>query len=224
MKKQVIDKRASGILLHITSLPGPYGVGDLGPAAFAFADFLAETKQAYWQILPLTPTEQVYGYSPYSSPSAFAFNPFMLSPEALCEDGWVRKSDLESYPKFQPGRCDFAAAAKEKNRLIGLAFEHFQKNHRLHAQFEKFCAQEKAWLDDYALFTVLKKYFPNGMFSDWPQGLRDRQSDELNSVQEKHAPELLEIKFIQFLLYGQWSKLKEHCRRKNVKLIGDLPI
>ncbi len=224
MKNKVIEKRGSGVLLHITSLPGPYGIGDLGPGAYAFADFLADTKQSYWQILPLTPTEEVYGYSPYSSPSAFAFNFLMLSPEGLYEDGWLRKSDLESLSALPAGRCDFTAVAKYKSRLIKLAFEHFHKNRRHESPFEKFCAQQKEWIDDYALFTVLKKYFTGNVFSAWPEGLRDRQPAQIKSVEEKHAAELKEVKFIQFLLFSQWTKLKDYCRRKGVALIGDIPI
>ena len=137
-------KRGSGVLLHITSLPSPYGVGDLGSSAYRFADFLSETKQNCWQILPLNPTDPIYSNSPYQSISAFANNPLLLSPELMVEDGLLLKSEIEPLPRFPEDHVDYEAALIYKKRLFDLAFERFQ-NKKQGEEYERFCLENSFW-------------------------------------------------------------------------------
>jgi len=134
-----MDKRASGVLLHITSLPSPYGIGDLGPQAYQLADFLSQAKQSYWQVLPLNPTDQISGNSPYSSSSAFAGNPLLISPELLFESGLLNKKDIEEVPPFPVGRCDYASVIPYKLDLLCRAYDAFKTEGKERNAFEIFC-------------------------------------------------------------------------------------
>src|ERR1041384_532847 len=154
-------KRASGVLLHITSLPSPFGIGDVGPAAYRFADYLAEARQTYWQILPLTATSEINGNSPYASPSAFAGNPLLISPEAMLADELIGREDIGEHPSFPDDRVDYKAAKPFKMRLLDKAFERFQARSADPA-FEKFCRDQADWLEDYSLFAALKAHFEAG--------------------------------------------------------------
>ena len=135
-----MDKRRSGILLHITSLPSSYGVGDLGPEAYRFADFLGQTKQTCWQVLPLNPTSPFYGNSPYSSISAFAGNTLLISPDLLFEEGLLSREDLDPVPSFPEGRCDFSEVIRYKDKLLERAYQHFTSNGKERESFEAFCS------------------------------------------------------------------------------------
>ena len=160
-------KRGSGILMHITSLPSRFGIGDFGPEAYRFADFLADTRQSCWQILPLTPTDPMHGNSPYSSASSSAISPWMLSPELMIEGGYLSDSDLNSVPDFDIEKVDFQAVAEYKKTLLDRAFAHFQKNsHR--AEYDRFCRDNVYWLDDFALFMILKRHFEGRAWNQWP--------------------------------------------------------
>ncbi|MEK7822871.1 MAG: 4-alpha-glucanotransferase, partial [Nitrospirota bacterium] len=136
-----MEKRGSGILLHITSLPSPFGTGDLGLGAYRFVDFLAETGQSFWQILPLNPTCTVYGNSPYSSFSAFAGNPLLISPELLVEDGILLKSDIKDHPPFQSNRVNYKAVTQYKNKILAAAYEKIKENISNNQKFERFCSE-----------------------------------------------------------------------------------
>ena len=151
-----LHRRSSGVLLHPTSLPGPYGVGDLGPEAHRFADFLGAAAQGFWQMLPVGPTG--FGNSPYSALSTFAGNPLLLSPDLLVEDGLLEPAALAASPRFPEGRADFGTAPAWKNGILRAAFERFRAARRpqKHAAFEQFCDENRAWLDDFALFAALK--------------------------------------------------------------------
>lgn len=218
-----MKRRGSGILLHLSSLPSPFGIGDLGPWAYRFLDFLAEAKQSYWQILPLNPTDPIYYNSPYQSPSAFAFNPLFISPEILVRDGLVRKADGEPLPEFPAEKVDYAAVQSYKNKLLALAFSRFQKNKNVEA-YENFCRDQSYWLDDFALFLSLKTKFSGKVWSAWPRDLRDRNPEALKAARNDLSAQMELVKFYQFIFFQQWLALKNFGQSKGVQIFGDLPI
>jgi 4-alpha-glucanotransferase len=220
MKKE----RASGVLLHPTSLPGPYGIGDLGPSAVRFADFLRETGQTYWQILPLGPTG--FANSPYSSFSAFAGNPFLVSPEWLEEDGLL---DLGDEPRLPSNYVDFERVYAFKDGLLRASFEKFQQAGAaglgsLRAQHDRFCAENEAWLADYTLFCALKIHHQGAPWTAWEPALVRRDPAAIKTWRDRLAPEMAYQAYVQFLFYRQWSQLKSLCRERAIQFIGDIPI
>ncbi len=217
-------RRASGILLHITSLPSPFGIGDLGPGAYRFADFLRETGQSYWQVLPLNPVNPAMGNSPYSGTSAFASNPFLISPEKLVEEGLLARSDIAAPPTAPGGLCDYRRAASFKKRIFEKAFLRFKKKGKNRLGFEEFCASNASWLDDYALFITLEKRLKTRAWNTWPKDLKTRRPEALARVRRRSAADLEKIKFLQFLFFKQWAALKDACAGKKIRIIGDLPI
>ena len=219
-----MEQRTSGILLHITSLPSPYGVGDLGPGAFKFADFLERTRQHCWQVLPLNPTGPVFGNSPYSSVSAFAGNTLLISPDRLLQEGLLAKDDIDPVPSFREDRCDFPQVILFKDRLLGRAYERFCSNGEGRESFEAFCSEESAWLDDFALFVVLKKRFDGKVWNQWPREMRDRHLSSLKTARKEYHTELEREKFWQYLFFRQWHSLNDYCHNKGVRLFGDLAI
>ena len=219
-----MNKRGSGILLHITSLPSPYGIGDLGPGAYAFADFLAENRQSYWQVLPLSPTAEAYGNSPYSSVSTFAGNTLLISPDLLFRDGLVPADAIDSRPAFPEGRCDYARAIPYKERLLTLAYERCLTSAKMRDRFVHFCEDHASWLDTYALFVAVKKRMGGRLWSEWPWELKDRAGDEMERIGTECAADIEKEKFGQFLFFSQWYALKEYCNARGVQLMGDMPI
>lgn len=217
-------KRGSGVLLHITSLPSDFGIGDLGPQAYKFADFLAKTKQSYWQVLPLIPTNLVFGNSPYSSFSAFAGNTLLISPELLAQDGYLNKSDLESVPDFQKNRCDYETAVPYKQQLLTRAFEKFRKSKSESVKFNEFCEVNKNWLDHFAMFVVFKNKFNGVVWSDWPVEIKNQDPVSLQNLKKEHKDELDREKFCQFIFFKQWHMLKKYCNDLCIHIIGDIPI
>jgi 4-alpha-glucanotransferase len=218
-------ERCSGILLHITSLPSRFAVGDLGPGAYAFADFLALGKQRLWQVLPLNPTEGAHGNSPYSSISAFAGNTLLVSPELLAAEGLLRSEDVEA-ARVQPARsrCDYGAAALEKEHLLGLAYDRFLSGRWKRAEYERFAAANAHWIEDYALFAALKKQFGGQVWSKWPKEYRDRDEASLRAAGVRFAEDVKRAKFLQFLFFEQWATFKAYCGAKGIRLLGDIPI
>jgi 4-alpha-glucanotransferase len=221
---KLMNIRSSGILLHPTSLPTAYGIGDLGPAAYRFVDFLAAAGQSLWQILPLTPTDPKHNNSPYHSTSALAGNPLLISPELLVKEGLLAESDLVDGPDQRGNRIDFAAAAAFKNRLFDIAFDRFQQKTGEKTSFERFCARLDFWLDAYALFAVLKDRYAGLPWIDWPLEIRRRSRDDLLAVRQELAGAVQREKFLQYVFFRQWMQLKDYCRQKEVKIIGDIPI
>ena len=219
----MLNRRGSGILLHFTSLPSPFGIGDFGPWAYRFADFLAETKQTYWQCLPLNPTDIEYGNSPYHSPSAFACNPLFISPELLIQEGLLTEAELEPLPSFSSGRVDFELVVCYKQRLLGLAHDRFKKD-GLNEEYRSFCSQQNSWLDDFALFVALKEEFKARPWNEWPDDLREREPHALGRAGERLHERIEEQTFFQYLFFKQWSSLKKYCARQGIKIIGDMPI
>ncbi len=216
-------RRGSGILLHLTSLPSPFGVGDMGPGAFRFVDFLAETKQSLWQILPLNPTDPEHYSSPYHSSSALACNPLIISPDLLVEDGLLDKSDIQPPPEFPSDRVDYRAVGAYKEKLLGRAFDRF-KGGRDRYEYEKFCSENASWLDDFVLFKALKSHFKGEVWSGWPQGARDRQREALQWAKEELHERADMERFLQYVFSCQWSTLKKYCNGKGIQIIGDIPI
>lgn len=216
--------RSSGILLHITSLPSRFGIGDLGPAAYRFADFLARSNQRLWQILPLGPVG--YGASPYSSVSTFAGNPMLISPERLATAGLLTEHDLNDAPDFPERRVDYEAATRHKRRLLQTAFERFEAGaptQDVHA-FDTFCDQNADWLKDYALYAALKESHGESAWMDWPHALALRDSDALAEARDEHARCIRKHMLWQYWFDRQWTALRTHCHHQGLKLFGDLPI
>ncbi len=216
--------RSSGILLHPTSLPGPFGVGDLGPEAYAFADFLEAAGQSLWQMLPLGPTG--YGDSPYACYSAFAGNTLLVSPEQLLKDSLLSEADLPEHPEFAAERVDFEAVHKFKDSILRRAFNTFSQaaNSELGNAFAEFCAHESSWLDDYALFRALKDAHDGVAWNEWEPALVRREAAALAAAGEKLKQEIDAHKFYQFLFFRQWFALKADCNRRGIQLVGDIPI
>lgn len=219
-----MKNRGSGILLHITSLPSPYGIGDLGPWAYQFADFLSEAKQKYWQFLPLNPTDQGSGNSPYSSPSAFAGNPHLISPDLLFESGFLTREEIIKTPSFSQKRCDYPSVIPYKNHLLHRAYERFKSNKKEKGAFDEFSIKNKFWLEDFALFIVIKHHFRGKAWGDWDQALRDRNPRHLEELRKHYHDAIEQEEFLQYLFFKQWLSLKKYCNEKGLKLIGDIPI
>jgi 4-alpha-glucanotransferase len=219
-----MNPRGSGILLHITSLPSPYGIGDLGPEAFRFVDFLAAAQQSYWQVLPLTPTDPISGNSPYSSVSAFAGNPLLISPDLLLETGDLKEEDLPPIPPFPQGRCDFCSVIPYKRHILHNAYERFQREGKGKAAYETFCGENAHWLEDFALYRVIKNHHQGKAWGDWERGVRDRNPLSLDPLRTRFAQELEREKFFQYLFFRQWFSLKAYAQSKKIRFMGDIPI
>jgi len=219
-----LERRGSGILLHITSLSSPYGIGDLGPGAYRFADFLASTNQSFWQILPLNQTCTAYGNSPYSSFSAFAGNLLLISPELMFKDGILSKSDIKDYPKFSQNRVNYRAVTYYKDKILGLAYKKNKEKIIKAHEYKEFCSENSFWLDDYSLFISAKRYFGNVDWSKWPKDLRDRKKSAMKKWRKRLSEKILMEKILQYIFFKQWYSLKNYCESKNIQIIGDLPI
>jgi len=215
-------KRSSAVLLHITSLPSPYGIGDMGNTAYQFIDFLQDSGHRYWQLLPLNPTDDLFGHSPYSSNSAFAGNPLLISPELLVKEGYLSSKDIKSPSSFPQGTVDFKKAAKYKFKLLDKAFDKLESDPAHQKDFERFCKENKDWLEDYALYKSLRATFNTG-WTDWPKPVRDRQPKALAEQREKLAKEIEKYKFNQYLFFSQWQKLVDYSHKKDIGFVGDIP-
>jgi 4-alpha-glucanotransferase len=214
--------RASGLLLHVTSLPSPYGIGDVGPAAIAWIDQLYEAGQSWWQALPLGPTG--YGNSPYQALSSFAGNAILISPDWLIEDGLLRSSDCAA-PSFSRSTVDYNASSQFKYRLLEKAWTNFTKARpaELQIAFDQFCHEQWNWLEDYALFRALKIRHNGAYYLEWPTELIQRVPKVLAQARRDLANQIDQVCFAQFLLFRQGERLKKHAKAKGVRLIGDLP-
>ncbi|AKD05310.1 4-alpha-glucanotransferase [Pontibacter korlensis] len=221
----IIDNRSAGILLHITSLPSRFGIGDLGPEAYTFADQLEEAGQRFWQILPLNPTEESYGNSPYSSHSAFAGNPLLISPELLVKDGLLHDKDLQHNEKFDDARVDYATVSKFKLKLLQRAFKNFSDElpDKLWKEFADFQKEHKLWLQDFANFVAFKKHFGDKGWVDWPKEIKQRDKKAVKELAEELNEQVEFEMFMQFIFYSQWEKLKQYCNSKDITFFGDMP-
>ena len=212
------NPRSSGILMHPSSLPGRFGIGDIGPAAHAFVELLAQAGQRWWQILPLGPTGA--GNSPYQSHSSFAGNPLLISPEALVARGLLKESDLPE-PEEPSDSVDFEEVIRVKNALIAKAYSRFSP---ADADFHRFVIEEKDWLQDYALFMAIKEQRQGTAWFTWEPELVSRDPAALEAFARDSAETVLFHEFVQYLFYEQWRALRETCRKHDVHLIGDIPI
>jgi 4-alpha-glucanotransferase len=220
----MVFPRESGVLLHPTSLPGRFGIGDLGDEAYRFVDFLAGARQHLWQMLPLGPLG--FGNSPYQSLSAFAGNPLLISPARLVEDGLLDRSDLDRVPDFPVDMVDFDAVASFKGRLLRRSYGLFnaRSDAGLLSRFEGFCSTHAAWLDDFALFMAVKEANGLAPWYAWEPDIRLRQPEAVQRWGSLLSQEVRRHKYLQFLFYEQWSRLKSYCAERGVRLIGDIPI
>lgn len=215
-------RRSSGILLHPTSLPGPFGIGDLGPRAHTWVRELASTGCRLWQVLPLSPTG--FADSPYQCFSTFAGNPYLISPELLVEDGLLTEGDLENGPDFPADRVDYGSVITRKLELLDVAFDRFEAGSKLREEFSTFQATNRVWLDDFALFMAFKDLYSLKPWTEWPAPLRDRVPLQMQKARTAYATDVKRHSFLQFLFFRQWRALKAVAVEAGVSIIGDLPI
>jgi 4-alpha-glucanotransferase len=216
------DYRASGILLHVTSLPSPHGIGDFGPGALSWIERLTDAGQGWWQALPLGPTG--YGNSPYEPVSSLAGNALVISPDWLVEDELLERTDCK-HPPFPETAVDYGAIIPFKHRLLKKVWTHFRAGTRadLAPAYEQFCHTQDHWLGDYALFRALKARFRRVHYLEWPDELVQRKPAALSRMRRELADQIGQACFAQFLLFRQAERLKEHAHAKGLRLIGDLP-
>lgn len=221
--KLAVRERSAGILLHISSLPSPYGIGDIGNEAKAFADFLYRSKQKYWQLLPLNPTEGGQGHSPYSALSGMAGNTLLISADPLVKEQLLNYQETESHMIVNDGKVNYAEVVRSKEELLNKAFWSFiKKDDR--AAFDEFCNKEYYWLDDFAMFIVLKQVNEGRPWFQWKDEFKLRDEKALAWLQDEHSDEIYRVKWLQFIFDKQWKELKTYCNERNISLIGDLPI
>ncbi len=216
--------RRSGILLHPTSLPGPYGIGDLGDEAYRFVDLLAAAGQSYWQVLPLSPTG--YGDSPYQGLSAFAGNPLLISPAKLVEVGHLSAADLAGVPDLPQDRVDFGAVIPYKMELLDRAFATFRAEapRGQRSAFHHFCDEQAAWLENFALFMAVKEAYGLRPWNEWSPELKTRQNEALESARRSLADQIDSQKYRQWQFFEQWLAVKRYANEKGIRIIGDIPI
>ncbi|MGQ7869195.1 4-alpha-glucanotransferase [Sunxiuqinia sp. sy24] len=215
--------RSSGILLHISSLPGKHGIGSMGADAFAFVDFLKETGQKWWQILPLGPTG--YGNSPYQSYSAFAGSDLLISMDKLVDDQLLKQSELEIFAQFSQKKVEYDQIAPIKRELLKKAFERFGNQFdRYKEAYYNFLGEHSWWLDDYALFQALKEQKPELVWNEWKIAYTKREVQALDKAYLEHAELINFHRFIQFIFFKQWFELKSYANEHGVQLFGDLPL
>ena len=212
-----IDGRKSGVLLHVTSLPSPWGVGDMGPQSYCFIDLLKECNQSVWQILPLNPTDEIYGFSPYSSISAFAGNVMLISPEAMVEEGFLSEDDLP--PRFESFNANFKVALNIRQDLLHKVCCKFIPDD----DFLRFCEESSWWLEDYSLYKVIKSHYELPWYK-WPDELKNRQPQAIEMSRKKFADEIMAVKITQYIFYRQWDKLHLYAKSKGISVFGDMPL
>jgi 4-alpha-glucanotransferase len=195
----------------------------MGPEAYRFVDFLVEARQSYWQVLPLTATDYRHECSPYNCMSAFAGNKYLISPDLMVKQGFLKRSELKTVPKFTRRVAEFPVAAAYKEYLFSKAYVRFTKKRR-RAGFVRFCSDNDSWLDDYALFAVLKGNFQNTVWTQWPAPIAGRDPYVLRSLSKLLKPAIEREKFIQYVFSQQWKNLKKYCNQKRIAVIGDIPI
>jgi len=215
--------RATGILLHPTSLPARGGIGDFGPAAYAFVDFLAAARQGLWQVLPLGPLG--YGNSPYSATSAFAGNPLLISLERLAEHGWIERSLIAQLPEAN-GPVEYAAVFPSKMPLLAQAARKFAKTMQgnARARFERFRQENAEWLEDFVLFDGLRAHYKLANWNEWPRELAHREPAALDKARRDMADDLMMRRVLQFAFAEQWRALRHYCAQRSIRIMGDIAI
>lgn len=216
--------RRSGILMHISSLPSAYGIGDFGNEAYKFADFLDQTKQTYWQVLPLNPISVISGSSPYASFSGFAGNTLFISPDKLVEMGLITETDLQSYPSLPSKHVDYEKVIRAKKLLFTKAYKTYKlETGRFAAEFQKFTQNNEDWLHEFACFMAFKSHFNDVDWSSWPKLIKNRNKKALAVLEKELQDQINYQKFMQFLFFKQWNLLKDYCNKRNIQFIGDIP-
>lgn len=215
-----LNKNA-GLLMHVTSLPSPYGVGDMRAATEYLLPFLKETEQHFWQILPLHPVG--YGESPYQGFSAFAGNESWISPDELLEEGLITPEQVKHKPDFQKDILEFNTVREWKSRLFEKAFQEFQRR-PIPAEYKQFLDKNNNWLPDYCRFAVIKEMHQQKPWHEWPEPLRSRNGDSLQSIDIEMEKQLSYVAFLQYLFFGQWQKMHRQYKQSGIQIIGDLPI
>ncbi len=206
--------------MHVTSLPSKYGIGDLGPWAYRFANYLVEGGQKFWQMLPVnTPC----GSCPYGGTSAFAGNTLLVSPDQLYKQGYLTKMDIYPHPDFPTNHVDFKKVSGYKRKLFNTAYERFKAGTPSDG-YKHFCSVNKKWLDDHAMFSALREHFGSGDWHAWPGRLRDRGADAIKYTKKQLSDTIGKEKFLQYQFFKQWHNLKDYCNRHGVELIGDIPL
>ena len=223
--QRLVNERGAGLLAHISSLPSPFGIGDMGPEAKLFADFLGRSRQRFWQLLPLNPTEEGQGHSPYSSISSRAGNHLFISPDALMRDGLLDAEDLQNAMLPQEGKTNYGEAEKIKAILFEKAWKSFQsgKGTHLTKDFEAFKQKEKEWLDDFSLYALLKQSNGGKPWYEWEDALKFRDASALEDKRNDKGGDIDKIKWLQFIFSRQWMSLKNYCNNRGIQLIGDMP-
>ncbi|MDT0676863.1 4-alpha-glucanotransferase [Autumnicola musiva] len=214
--------RSSGILLHITSLPSDYGIGDLGKSAYEFVDFLEDSGYHYWQLLPLNPTHSAYYHSPYSSYSAFAGNPLLISPELLEKEGYLDSGEISKPKGVSNKKVKFEAVETYKVNLLNTAFENYRSKKAASEEFKKFCNKHRKWLEDFAIFQVFTKKYGRG-WTGWPKEIKNREDEAIKKAYKDFAEEIEKEKFFQYIFFQQWEALVRYAHKNNVAFIGDIP-
>ena len=215
--------RSAGILLHITSLPSAFGIGDLGPEAERFAEFLNQSGQRYWQLLPLNPTGEEQGYSPYSAVSGMAGNPLLISPEKMVKDEIISQQDIKKFLVANHGKVDYKEATLIREVIFEKGFRTFLTNPQTHPPFREFCRKEAWWLEDFALYMVLKEQHDNKPWYEWPTPYKQRQPKALGDINRFHQERINKVKWLQYIFDRQWKELRAFCNNLNVLMFGDLP-
>ncbi len=220
----MLNSKASGILLHPTSLPSPYGIGDLGTEAYRLIDFLAEGFQKLWQVLPLGPTG--YGNSPYLCYSALAGNPLLISLEKLRDNGWLTDEDLNQLPEFPVEYVDYELVIATKMPLLLKANNNFQANPspQVKEKFKQFCSKNQEWLDDYSLFMAIKETNHGASWHKWEKSIANREQDTVKRWKTRLKDKINFQKFLQFQFFSQWQELKKYANHRGISILGDLPI
>jgi 4-alpha-glucanotransferase len=219
------QRRSSGVLMHLTCLPGPHGSGDLGPDARRFVEFLEAAGQTWWQVLPVGPPGRAPGFSPYDSASAFAGSPWLISLQALNQAGLLAATDLRPMPGFSPRQVNFQVVFHFREARLRQAFENFRRRRGDRGRgFREFCDANADWLEDFALFSALRRASAGKPWTEWESGLRQRRPAALRAVRKRLAHEIAGHRFVQFEFDRQWHSLRDYAHRRGIGLIGDLPL
>lgn len=214
--------RSSGVLLHVTSLPSSFGIGDLGPEAERFLRWLSSSNQRVWQILPLNPVNR--GGSPYTALSAFAGNPWLISPERLVEEGFLDRAELPR--ESAAGPVDYAFVADQRHRMLETAWERVKSSGELASRIDEWSGgdQARSWLDDWTLFATIRQIQGDRSWREWPEDLRHRRPDSMRRVREQHEDEIRFHRFCQWVFHVQWDHLHRYATQRGITVFGDTPI
>jgi len=219
----MLRRRSSGILMHVTSIPSKYGIGDFGPDAYKFVDFLKAAGQNYWQTLPLNHTTTTTAYSPYNCSSAFAGNPLLISPDLLYRDGLLTRAEISRPPAFPAETVDYGKASSYKGKLLATAFERFRRTAKS-PDCEEFMEKHAGWLEPFASFVALRRHFKGRVWSDWPPAIRDGKTTRLKDVKDQLCVSIERERFLQYVFYRQYLRLKRYCNEQGIQVVGDIPI